>query len=239
MNDTPRQIADSVWLYPSDASNGRVQPNIGIITAESASVLVDAGNSPRHARSITRSLALLGAPMVSYVIYTHHHWDHVFGAQVYVAPAIAHELCYDLLVERAAHPWSYSYVEEEIRRNSPQAVMFRNIQREVDDWHGFHIVIPTLTFTTTMTLYMGDLSLELEHVGGQHAPDSIVVKVLPAGVAFLGDCYYKPVAWQRTPTSTTDYDLIRRLLDDERIHTFIDGHTPAPMRREDFARLLE
>jgi hypothetical protein len=109
----------------------------------------------------------------------------------------------------------------------------------MDDWQGFQIVVPSVTFSERMTLHLDPLALDIEFVGGQHAADSCVVKIRPAGVAFVGDCYYPPVAAERRPDSTYDFDMVRRLLADESLHTFIDGHTPTPISRDEFARVLE
>lgn len=238
MSDELVPIADRIWLFPAESGNGTVQPNVGVIVTDTGSVLVDAGNSPRHARRILRALAARDLPPVSYVIYTHHHWDHVFGAQVYVAPVIAHDVCHDLLVERAARPWSTAYIEDEIRRNPAAEPIYAAIDRAVDDWQGFRVVLPTLTFTHRMTLETGGLSIGIEHVGGQHAPDSVVVRVPDAGVLFVSDCFYKPTPLTRTADSTLGYALIERFLADEAIRLFIDGHTPTPYTREMIAELL-
>src|SRR5215813_14470810 len=115
--DTLRQVAENVWIFPRDEDTNRVQPNVGIIVAGKHTILVDGGNSPRHARRIMIALDDIQAPAVSYVIYTHSHWDHVFGAMVFGAPAIGHELCRKHLAEQASKPWSHSYLQEEIMRS--------------------------------------------------------------------------------------------------------------------------
>ena len=105
MTDEFQQIAERVWIFPRDPDNNKIQPNVGMICTPTQTILVDGGNSPRHARRIQTALAQLSAPPISYVIYTHHHWDHVFGASVFGAPAIAHDLCRKLLIEAAAKPF--------------------------------------------------------------------------------------------------------------------------------------
>ncbi len=230
-------IADNVWLYPADANGNRVEPNVGVIATGRGTVLVDAGNSPRHARRIAHALNAAQLPPVSHILYTHHHWDHVFGAQVFSAPAVAHELSRELLLERAARPWSYTFIEEEIRRNPATEAMYMAMHRAIDDWHGFYVVVPSLTFTHGLTLHVDGMRFDLEHVGGQHAPDSVVVRV--GGVAFVGDCYYKPVQMNRTVESTSDRALAARLLADESIRYYVDGHTPTPQPRAEFARFTE
>lgn len=238
MSDELVQVAERIWLFPAESGNGTVQPNVGVIVTETGSVLVDAGNSPRHGRRILRALAARDLPPVLYVIYTHHHWDHIFGAQVYVAPVVAHDLCHELLVERAARPWGFAYIEDEIRRNPATEPIYTAIQRANDDWQGFRVVLPSLTFTHRMALEVGGRSIGIEHVGGQHAPDSVVVRVRDAGVLFVSDCFYKPTLLHRTADATTDYALVERFLADESIQVFIDGHTPAPYTREAVSALL-
>ena len=93
MPDTLIQVAQNVWIFPRDEDPNRLQPNVGVIVADGHTVLVDAGNSPRHARRILLALDDVKAPPISHVIYTHSHWDHVFGAMVVGAPDMAHELC--------------------------------------------------------------------------------------------------------------------------------------------------
>jgi len=56
MPDTLIQVAHNVWIFPRDEDPNRLQPNVGVIVADGHTVLVDAGNSPRHARRILLAL---------------------------------------------------------------------------------------------------------------------------------------------------------------------------------------
>ena len=56
------QLSDNVWLYPRDDNLEVEQPNIGAIILDNATILIDAGNSPRHARGIMSALASMDAP---------------------------------------------------------------------------------------------------------------------------------------------------------------------------------
>jgi hypothetical protein len=108
MDDELIALAPNVWLLPcdDDADAGRVQPAVGIVCSATQTVLVDAGNGPAHARRIRAALDRIAAPPLRCVIYTHHHPDHVFGAQLFGVPAIAHELGRALVAELAARSWS-------------------------------------------------------------------------------------------------------------------------------------
>lgn len=234
------QLTDSVWVFPCHPDPQKLQPNVGIIVSGNDTVLVDGGNSPRHARRILDALDELKAPPVRYVIYTHSHFDHFFGAQLFSVPAIAHELCRQRVQEMAAKPWSFSYIEDEIKDSPERAIGLRNIARVMDEWRGFRIVVPSVTFTAGLQLYLnGGLLLEIEHVGGQHSPDSSVVRVLEQGVMFVADAYYPPTPDYRQPGDTMDYDLIARLMQDEAVRQVVDGHSASPLSRETLLALLD
>ena len=218
-----KQIADQVWIAPRDTNPDTVLPNVGVIITPTQTILIDSGNSPRSARRIMHALLDLDAPPVSYVVYTHHHWDHVFGGDVFSAQIIAHNLCRDLLLKSAAKPWSQAYLQEEIYKNPLLEDSRRAMARAVDDWHNFRIRVPTITFTRKAEFYLDGITLEAVHVGGQHAEDSIVVRVREAGVLFLGDCFYPPPQHLRQPSDTLDGDMLERLIDPD-IKVYIDGH---------------
>ncbi len=233
-----KKIADKVWVYPCDSDPDAVQPNVGGIITPTQTVLVDAGNSPRQARRVLRAMLDIDAPPVSYVIYTHHHWDHVFGGDAHGATVIAHDNCYQHLVKLAAKPWSQSYLQEEIYRNPRLEASRRAMALAVDDWHGFRIRLPGITFSNRLVFYLDGVTLELEYVGGQHTDDSIVIRVKEAGVLFMGDCFYPPPMHLRTPADTLDGDMLERLMDDS-ITTYVDGHGEPFGKEGMLARLAE
>ena len=237
MVDTLVQLAENVWIFPRDADSVRAQsqPNVGIIVTKKHTILVDAGNSPRHARRIMVALDDIQAPAVQNIIYTHCHWDHVFGAMVYGAPAIAHEWGQRQLADLATRPWGNNYVLEEIQRSPTREPNLRAMMKAMEEWRNFRIVQPELVLTKAMTLYVDDVIIEIEHVGGTHSPDSLVVRLPQSRILFLGDCYYPPPLHVRNPEDTFNFALMRSLIRDD-IDVYVDGHN-APMTREWFTHI--
>jgi glyoxylase-like metal-dependent hydrolase (beta-lactamase superfamily II) len=235
MPDTLIQVAQNVWIFPRDEDHNRVQPNVGVIVAGEHTILVDGGNSPRHARRVLLALDDVNAPSVSYVIYTHSHWDHVFGAMVFGAPAIAHELCRKQLTETAAKPWSHGFIQEEIQRTPTREPELRALGRAIEEWRNFRIVLPEIVLSKELRMYLGGMTIAIEHVGGKHAPDSVVVRLPDAGVLFTADCFYPPPLHQRRATDTLDADMIESLIDPD-IDMYIDGHGN-PRTRADMKQL--
>ncbi|MEU5964661.1 MBL fold metallo-hydrolase [Micromonospora parva] len=73
-------LAGRVWLCPGDPDPEAVQAGVAFVADERGSVMIDAGQSPAHAREIRAALTGAGLPQPRWLVYTHHHWDHVWGA---------------------------------------------------------------------------------------------------------------------------------------------------------------
>ncbi|MEW2330866.1 MBL fold metallo-hydrolase [Micromonospora chersina] len=206
-----RHLAGRVWLFPGDPDPSAVRPTVAVVADDCGSVIVDAGQSPAHAQEVRAALAAAGLPEPRWLVYTHHHWDHVWGACAWPGVEIVgHESAVGLLRAEAARPWSHDYLDEQVRANPRLGPSFQARARAVDSWDGFAILPPTRTFTDEVTLPTG---VRVRHVGGRHAPDSSVVLVADSGVMLLGDCWYPPPLHLRGPDDGPDLAMARGLLE--------------------------
>ena len=210
-------LTNNVWLWPWDPDKNRVSPAVGVIVAGDETILVDSGNCPTQGRHIQTAVSRQNLPPISRIIYTHHHWDHVFGAQVFGVPATAHALTHENLLAYRERPWTTAYIRDQVERNPALT-----LDAAPEDWETLALVLPAATFTRSLTLPLNGLTLELTHVGGAHANDSIVVQVVEDGVLFLGDCYYPRFG---SENKMLDFALLRRLAD-EKIRFYVSGHSP-------------
>jgi glyoxylase-like metal-dependent hydrolase (beta-lactamase superfamily II) len=228
------QLSEHTWLFPHHPDASAVQSSIGVIVSRNESLLVDAGNSPRLARQIKSELARCNLPPVSRIIYTHHHWDHVYGACEFDVPVTAHAVCKTLLEEEAKKPWGIETLNEQVARNPKLAQSYLARASAIEDWDSFRIVVPEVVFQTEAMLDLDGLTIELEHVGGEHAEDSIVVKAPTDGVIFIGDCYYPPPLHLRQPDSAPSTDMLRKLQSYD-YDLYVEGHdrpfTKAELRK--------
>lgn len=225
------QISPRVWILPRHPDKNRVQATVGMVLTAEQTILIDAGNSLQLARHIRATLAAMDAPPISHVIYTHHHWDHTFGACIYGVPAIAHRLSHDFLRQIRQENVGETYLRTKVERN-PRL----NLDWTAEDWAEFEIVLPEITYEGHERLQFDDVALELVHVGGVHAADSTVIKVVEDGVMFLGDCYYPAPRYEEPTDQMLDMTMLAGLLD-EQYHTYIDGHN-APMQTRHIRRIL-
>lgn len=235
-----QKLADNVWLYPRGDNLEVEQPNVGAVILDDLTILIDAGNSPHHARGIMTALASLSAPPIDYLIYTHHHWDHVFGGMVYSVPfVVAHKTCSDVLATYAKKSWSVNHLREEIYQTPNLQGRNQSIMSAISDWRGFRINLPTITMTSHLSIYLDGLTIDISHVGGRHASDSVVVGIRERGIAFIGDCLYAP------PVHSTEEEqkipikakVFNRLFD-EGYEIFIEGHSK-PLGKKDIQLALK
>lgn len=79
-----RRLADGVYAVPGDSGAGSEgRPNAGFVVTRAGVVLIDALGSPEQGERLRRSIARVSAAPVRWVILTHHHPDHHFGAIVF------------------------------------------------------------------------------------------------------------------------------------------------------------
>ena len=204
-----RHLAGRVWLYPHHRDGSRTQPGLALVDLGDRSVLIDAGNGPAHARTVRAAALARGLPPVHTIIYTHHHWDHVWGASVWAADEIiGHASGLDPLREDAARPWSEAYAAGVVRDNPRMARSVSARSRAVSNWAELVVLPPTRTFHQELLVATG---LVVRHVGGRHAPDSAIVLDTESGVAILGDCFYPPPVHLRRDDDTHDRAMLHRL----------------------------
>jgi glyoxylase-like metal-dependent hydrolase (beta-lactamase superfamily II) len=217
-----QQVSGRVWLYPPDPDPEAIRASVALIVGDNGSVLVDAGNSPAHAREIQQAITAAGLPLPSTLVYTHHHWDHTWGASAWGdIEIVAHASATEILRAEAARPWSHQYLRDQVTENPKLGPSFRARALAMPDWDGFTIRLPDTIFEETAELRYG---VQVRHVGGSHAPDSAVVVVPDSGVILLGDCYFPPPFHLREEGDGMDLGMVKGLLA-ERHAWYVDAHS--------------
>ncbi|WP_433007540.1 MBL fold metallo-hydrolase [Kribbella sp. CA-294648] len=218
-----QRISGRVWLYPHDPDSDAIRASVAMIVDDGGNVLVDAGNSPQHAREIQQAIAAAGLDQPTTLVYTHHHWDHTWGACAWGdIETVAHSSATELLEVEAARPWSHQYLRDQVAENPKLGPSFRARALAVPDWSDFAIRLPDRTFEDQLSLRTG---VQVRHVGGRHAADSSVVVVPDSGVMLLGDCYFPPPFHLRTDDDGIDFAMAKRLLA-EGHRWYVDAHSP-------------
>lgn len=160
------RVSDDTYVFTSDLY---AQVTAGAIVTRDGAILVDTLPFPSEAREMAEFIARVVRPGVRYVILTHYHADHTYGAYLFPqADVVAHERCRALLTKIGAQALEAAKVE------APEL-------EEVS------LRIPDITFEDgEITLLLGGELVRLIHVPG-HTEDSVMVYVEEDRVLFAAD----------------------------------------------------
>lgn len=182
-------LTDHVDRFTPDDRSDR--PALGAIHGDSATLLVEGGASVAHLGSFVAELAARGRPPVTAIALTHWHWDHSFGSAAVRVPVIAYADSAAELELQAGYDWSDAALDARVADGRELAFCRDMIKVEIPDRSDLEIVVPTVIVNDRHTVDVGGVTAVIEHVGGDHAPDSCVVYVPEDRVLFLGDCLYQ------------------------------------------------
>lgn len=223
------QISPHVYWLPPDATTDR--PVLGAVAGERATLLVDAGNSPAHARLFLAEVARLKVAPPQFLVLTHWHWDHIFGAATIPLPTLAHQETRRRVIEMASWDWSDAALDERVAAGLEIEFCRDMIKAELPDRTDLILRPPDIAFSDRVELDLGGISAQLSHVGGDHAADSTIVFIPEERIVFMSDClapdlYHPP----RRYTTRHLFPLMDQLLNCT-ADFYLMGHNPEPISR--------
>ena len=183
------EVSARVDRFTPDERTDR--PVLGAIRGTAGTLIVDGGASPVHLGAFAAELAAHDRPPVVGIALTHWHWDHSFGSAALDVPVIACEKTAAGVAIQAAYDWSDAALEQRVRDGLELEFSLPHIREELPDRSDLHIVVPQVTFAESHEVDLGDTTVELRWVGGDHADDSVVVWEPEDRVLFLGDALYQ------------------------------------------------
>ena len=151
---------------------------VGLVHGRDGAVLIDCGTTLLEAAQLTSDIADITGAVVTHIVMTHHHFDHILGAPgfgaalSYAPPAVARALTTGI-GEVRAHALRYGADVGELDRAIAAAKAPDHVITDVD-------------------LDLGDRVIHVEHPGRGHTDHDLVVVVAPVGaqdrtVVFCGD----------------------------------------------------
>lgn len=163
------KLAEGVYAYTAEGD-----PNTGIIIGDDGVMVIDTQATPDMAQDVIRRIREVTDKPIKYVVLSHYHAVRVLGASAYNADhIIASQATYDLIVERGQFDF-----DSEVGR-------FPRLFQGVESVPG--LTWPSITFESSMTLWMGKRRIELMHLGRGHTKGDIVVWLPEEKVLFSGD----------------------------------------------------
>lgn len=163
------EVGCGLWAFTAEGD-----PNTGVIIGDKSVMIIDAQATPRMAEMVIKKIRTVTDKPISHVVLSHYHAVRVLGASAYgAAQIIMSDKARAMVVERGQEDW-----DSEFQR-------FPRLFQGHESIPG--LTWPTTTFSDEMTVYLGNRTVVLKHLGRAHTAGDIVAWVPDDGVMFTGD----------------------------------------------------
>lgn len=149
--------------------------NRGIIASGGSALVVDSGISVAEATPLRAAAQERCQQGALSLFNTHPHGDHVFGNQVFADGLII----------------AHQGVRETMLATGQEAVAaFKQNPQAAEMLGDITITPPSLTFQDTLTVFVGDIEVQLIHFGVAHSPTDSIAWLPQSRTLFTGDLLF-------------------------------------------------
>lgn len=214
-----KEIAPNVYAYIQAGGPGRDNAsvaNAGIVVGDDGVLVIDTLTAPLHARTFIAAIRKVTDKPFRHVVYTHHHGDHINGAQFFDGATIV------------GHP----YCRAEVVKQVPGPALWAKRDGWADGTEPRRILPPAITSDQKLTYHYGRTIVELLPMVPAHTYGDIVVYLPEHKVLFAGDIaffYVAPWCQNAHPSKWIDTcEAIERM----DVQTIVAGHGPLGTKSE-------
>jgi glyoxylase-like metal-dependent hydrolase (beta-lactamase superfamily II) len=166
---TLEELAEGVYAFTAEGD-----PNLGAIVGPESVLCIDARATPTAAREWLAELRARTEKPVELLVLTHYHAVRVLGASAFDARhVVAHANTHQWIRERGKQDW-----ESEYRR-------FPRLFHDAESIPG--LTVPDVVFADQLTLFLGELEVQVRWLGGGHTAGDAVVWLPGQRILFAGD----------------------------------------------------
>lgn len=227
-----KKIGQSFWYITPVSLTDR--PILGMVVGNNKTLMIDAGNSEDHANYFIQRTLKHENAKPDLVVLTHWHWDHIFGLSALSdSVSIASAKTRKEMEKLVPFSWSDEAIDERVREGTEIEFCAKAIKEEYQGHREIQVVLPDVTFDRRMEIDLGGVTCVVQHVGGDHAADSVIVYVKEEKILFLGDCIYPKMYAEKV--HYTVKEILRLLAELEAFDadTYIPSHQ-RPWTKKEF-----
>jgi glyoxylase-like metal-dependent hydrolase (beta-lactamase superfamily II) len=214
-----REVAPGVYAVVGDTGRGvEGRPNAGFVVTTEGVVVIDALASPRQGAQLLRTIRGITDRPVKWLVLTHHHPDHHFGAVVFRKAG----------ARVIAHPDRRSLAAE-----GGEDALIADWVRVVglDAMRGFEFAdVPDRRVTAADTLRLGGRTIVVAHPGAGHSAGDLLVWLPTERVLFAGDVLVEDGVSMVVDGSAAELLRVLGAVDTLGAAVVVPGHGTIPAR---------
>jgi glyoxylase-like metal-dependent hydrolase (beta-lactamase superfamily II) len=215
------EVAPGVHLFQTQPyGDVGLDGNSIAIVGDDGVLVFDANGTPAAARAVLAELRKITKLPVRYLVYSHWHWDHWYGAEVYAdefpgLTIISHVKTRELMAGPAIafnRPGLESQIPEHIdavarekahddsvNAGSPEArAAAEHLERDrffLAQKRGVRHVLATRTFTDSLTLHLGRRVVQVLHIDRAITPGDAFLRLPAENIVVAGDLLVNPITY--------------------------------------------
>ncbi len=227
------QISKNIYIMPHNHNTDR--PLLGLIVGSDYSIVVDSGNSPKHAKEFLKEVKKLNISPLKYLIITHWHWDHIFGIKEMKLSSISSKATQNILMKMKEFSWDDFNLDNRVKQGEEIEFCSENIKKEMDS--NFRATFKSSTtdicFYNKLEINLGSLVCIVEKIGGSHSSDSTIIYVKDDKVMFMGDCMSEDYYSGPLNYEYTKFEAMIRKIKKYDTNLYLESHKES-QKRDDF-----
>ena len=205
------EVGTDAYAYVQEGG-GMCVSNAGLIVGPDSCIAIDAMFAPSMTQAFQTEIERVTDKPVRLLINSHHHIDHTLGNALFPEARIISHV---------------NARTEQIRNGlTPLERLKPIIPDLVAETEGIGLRLPDVTFEGSLTLYLGDREVRLEHLGRGHTIGDIIVLLPNEGIMYAGDLAFHRVTPLALEGHIEDWLAVCYRIKDRNPTTVVPGHGP-------------
>jgi glyoxylase-like metal-dependent hydrolase (beta-lactamase superfamily II) len=223
-------VSDDVLDLDGDPQFDRAG-TAGFIVTSQGVVVVNTTNTPFHGRELLYEIRHHSELPVRYVINTNSSGEQILGDEVFTELRAT-------LISSAKTQEAISQYRQVLARRLAQAPGDDKLPSRM---RGFHIAVPTQTFSSEMALRLGGQEIKLITLLTNGSGDDAIVYLPAAKVSFLGELFENSYFPHIDSRNVHDWIEVLRRVEGWDVEVYVPGHGSPGGKKElaEFRQFLE
>lgn len=218
---TRTDLGDGIYLFQTAPySDVGLDGNSVVIVSDSGVLVFDANGTPDAARAVLAEIRRLTSQPIKFLVQSHWHWDHWYGSEVYRAAfpslqIVAHEKT-RAMMDGPAIVFNQPFLDEQLPGHVRElagalakaraagdkkdqaaklATHLANDQRFLQQKRTTHYTLATITYSDSLTLYLGKRVIKVLHHDRAITPGDSYLYLPNERVVVAGDLLINPITF--------------------------------------------